>query len=262
MENNLHVSLVQADIAWEDKFSNLKNYRYLLSDLSGKTDLAVLPELFSTGFSMQCKHLAETNEGETISEIKALAASFEMAVAGSFLAKDKSGNIYNRGFFITPEGTGYFYDKRHLFRMGNEHEHFAAGQKQLIVTYKNWNICLIICYDLRFPVWSRNINNAYDLLICPANWPEVRNIAWETLLKARAIENQAFVCGVNRVGEDGNHSIHHGNSMLISPKGEVLSKIELNKQAINTYTISKMELEDFREKFPAWRDADEFRLLP
>jgi len=262
MEKNLRISLIQADIAWEDKSSNLKNYRNLLSNLSGKTDLAALPEMFSTGFSMQCYHLAETNEDRTISEVKTWATSFGMAIVGSFLAKDESGNIYNRGFFITPEGTSYFYDKRHLFRMGNEHDHFIAGRKQLIVPYKGWNIQLIICYDLRFPVWIRNVDNAYDLLICSANWPEVRNLVWETLLKARALENQAFVCGVNRIGEDGNQLKHHGNSMLISPKGEVLSEIVLNKQAINTYTINKEELEHFREKFPAWKDADRFNLLP
>ena len=261
MENNLRISLVQADIAWEDKSLNLKNYGNLLSNLSGKTDLAVLPEMFSTGFSMQCHPLAETNEGKTISEVKTWAVSFEMAIAGSFLAKDESGNIYNRGFFITPEGTSYFYDKRHLFRMGNEHDCFVAGRKQLIIPYKGWNIQLIICYDLRFPVWSRNVDNAYDLLICAANWPEVRNSVWETLLKARALENQAFVCGVNRIGEDGNQLKHHGNSMLISPKGEVLSKKALNKQAVNTYTINKEELEHFREKFPAWKDADKFNLI-
>jgi len=261
MENNLCISLVQADIVWENKSLNLNNYRSLLSNLSGKTDLAILPEMFSTGFSMQCKHLAETNEEETISEVKAWTAAFEMAVTGSFLAKDKSGNIYNRGFFITPEGTSYFYDKRHLFRMGNEHDYFVAGQKQLTVSYKNWNINLIICYDLRFPVWCRNVDNAYDLLICIANWPEVRNPVWEILLQARAIENQAFVCGVNRIGEDGNQLKHLGNSMLISPKGEVLSAAGLNKQAINTCTINKDELVNFREKFPAWKDADPFKYI-
>lgn len=260
MENNLRVSLIQADIAWEDKALNLKNYRDLLRNLSGKTDLAILPETFSTGFSMQSSHLAETNDGETISEIKRWAASFGMTIAGSFFAKDEFGNIYNRGFFITPEGQSYFYDKRHLFRMGNEHDYFVAGQKQLIVPYKGWNISLIICYDLRFPVWSRNVNNAYDILICSANWPEVRNTVWETLLKARAIENQAFVCGVNRVGEDGNQLKHCGNSMLITPKGEMLSEITINKQLIKTYTINKKELENFREKFPVWRDADTFSL--
>lgn len=257
----MRISLVQADIVWENKPENLKKYQLLLKNLSGKTDLAVLPEMFSTGFSMQCNHLAETNEEETITTIKMWAALFGMAIAGSFLAKDNTGNIYNRGFFITPEGQSYFYNKRHLFRMGNEHDYFVAGDKQLIIPYKGWNIKLIICYDLRFPVWIRNVDNAYDLMICPANWPEVRNLVWETLLKARAIENQAFVCGVNRVGEDGNHLKHHGNSMLISPKGEVLSETKLNKEAIDAYIINKGELEKFREKFPVWKDGDNFRLL-
>ena len=258
MENNLRISIVQADIVWEDKSSNLKNYRHLLSNLSGKTDLAILPEMFSTGFSMQCKHLAETNEGETISTVKSWADLFGIAIAGSFLAKDDSDNIYNRGFFITPEGTSYFYDKRHLFRMGNEHDFFVPGKKQLTIPYKTWNIRFIICYDLRFPVWNRNVDNAYDLMICPANWPEARNLVWETLLKARAIENQSYVCGVNRIGEDGNGLKHNGNSMLVNPKGEILSETLLDKQAVLTCTISKDELDSFRTKFPAWKDADTF----
>ena len=197
---NLRISLVQAGIVWENKLENLKNYGDLLQNVSGNSDLVVLPEMFSTGFSMQCCHLAETNDGETISTIRKWAVDFNFAVAGSFLAKDAAGKLYNRGFFVTPEDDCFFYDKRHLFRMGNEHNLFVQGNKQLIIPYKGWNINFIICYDLRFPIWCRNVNNAYDLMLCPANWPEVRDFAWETLLKARAIENQTYVCGVNRVG--------------------------------------------------------------
>jgi len=255
---NLRISLVQSDIVWEDKSKNLENYSRLLHGIAGKTDLAVLPEMFSTGFSMQCKHLAETNNGKTISTVKDWAADFNLAVSGSFLAKDDSNNIYNRGFFITPEGDSYFYDKRHLFRMGNEHETFKAGKKQLIVPYKDWNINLIICYDLRFPVWSRNVDNAYDLILCVANWPEARNDAWEILLKARAIENQAYVCGVNRTGVDGNGLKHKGNSLLIDFKGKVLSEYIPDKITVNTYSINKEQLENFRQKFPTWKDADKF----
>ena len=256
----LSITLVQADIVWEDKSENLENYQRLLKGLSGMTDLVVLPEMFSTGFSMNCTDLAETNDGETIMSVKTWSAVFGFAIAGSFMAKDGLGNIYNRGFFVTPEGLTYFYDKRHLFRMGNEHNIFVPGKKQLIVSYKGWNINLIICYDLRFPVWSRNVDNAYDLLICSANWPEVRNSVWEILLKARAIENQSYVCGVNRVGEDGNGLKHSGNSMLINPKGEVLPGFPLTGQTAKTYTIDKQVLDDFRRKFPVWQDADRFIL--
>ena len=255
---NLRISLVQNHIVWEDKSENLESFGKLLSGISGNTDLAVLPEMFSTGFSMQCKHLAETNDEETIFTLKKWAADFELAVSGSFLAKDDLGNIYNRGFFISPEVKSYFYDKHHLFRMGKEHEFFVAGEKQLIVPYRGWNINLIICYDLRFPVWSRNIDNAYDLLLCVANWPEIRNNAWQILLKARAIENQVYVCGVNRIGIDGNKLKYKGNSLLIDPRGEVLSDDISNTIAVNTYSINKGRLDKFRQKFPVWKDADKF----
>lgn len=260
MENNLRISLVQGDIVWEDKTSNLKIYRDLLSNLSGKTDLAILPEMFSTGFSMQSNHLAETNEGETIFLVKKCAADFGIAISGSFLAKDEHGHTFNRGFFVTPEGESHFYNKRHLFRMGNEHEFFTQGNKQLIVSYKGWNINLIICYDLRFPVWIRNVDNAYDLMICAANWPESRNAVWETLLKARALENQAYVCGVNRVGKDGNGLKHKGNSLLINFLGEVISEYMPEKVIVNTYSINKEQLDEFRRKFPSWKDADKFQI--
>ena len=256
--NNLLISLVQANIAWENKHVNLEIYGNLLKTLSGKTDLIVLPELFTTGFSMRCRNLAETNSDETISTVKDWASSLNCAIAGSFMAKDEHENIYNRGFFVTPEQTVFFYDKRHLFRMGEEHVFFNSGSKQLIIPYKNWNINFIICYDLRFPVWNRNVNNNYDLMICPANWPGIRNSAWETLLKARAIENMSYVCGVNRIGEDGNGLKHIGNSMLICPKGEILSDVSLNETTIKTYTIEKKKLHDFRQKFPTWKDADNF----
>ena len=256
----LNITLVQTDIVWEDKSENLRNYQSLLKSLSGTTDLVVFPEMFSTGFSMNCADLAETNEEETIQTVKSWSAVFGFAIAGSFMAKDEQGNIYNRGFFVTPEGLTYFYDKRHLFRMGNEHDVFVPGKKQLIVSYKGWNINLIICYDLRFPVWSRNVDNAYDLMICAANWPEVRNSVWEILLKARAIENQSYVCGVNRVGEDGNGLKYRGNSMLINSKGKVLSEFPLTGQTVETYTIDKKALDDFRRKFPVWQDADRFEL--
>ncbi|MDR2628176.1 MAG: nitrilase family protein, partial [Dysgonamonadaceae bacterium] len=164
------------------------------------------------------------------------------------------------GFFITPDGQQYFYDKKHLFRMGAENTYFTAGNKQLIVPYKGWNIKLIICYDLRFPVWIRNVDNAYDLLICCANWPESRKKVWDILLQARACENYCYVCGVNRTGIDGNGLKHHGGSLLVDPRGKKIINASLPQATIRTATIYKEPLESLRKKFPAWMDGDHFSL--
>jgi len=259
--NELKISLVQAGIFWEDKNRNLEYYRNFLKKLSGESDLAVLPEMFSTGFSMQAPHLAETNKGTTIQAIHSWAKEFHLAVCGSFLAKDDSGQIFNRGFFIEPDGNEYFYDKRHLFRMGLEQQHFVAGKQKLIVPYKGWNIRLIVCYDLRFPVWIRNRKNEYDVLICPANWPVPRTKVWQTLLVARAMENQCYVCGVNRIGTDGHSIEHQGDSVLIDFKGNRMSETISNEESVVTGILKKDLLNDFRERFPAWMDADDFELL-
>jgi predicted amidohydrolase len=259
--DDLRISLIQSRIFWEDKQKNLGHYERLLEGLSGNSDLAVLPELFSTGFSMHANHLAETNEELTQHTIRKWAKEYKFAVCGSFLAKDDtSGKIYNRGFFVTPEEKSYFYDKRHLFRMGEENEQFSAGNQPLIIPYRGWNIRLIICYDLRFPVWIRNRTNEYDLLICPANWPLVRAKVWQTLLQARALENQCYVCGVNRVGEDGIGIIHRGDSVLLDFKANPVVETNPDSECAITATIRKNRLEEFREKFPAWLDADRFEI--
>jgi len=259
--NELRVSLVQANIFWEDKDRNIEHYKNLLKGLSGKSDLAVLPEMFSTGFSMEASHLAETNGGTTIRAVHSWAEEYNLAVCGSFLAKDDSGRIYNRGFFIDPDGNEWFYDKRHLFRMGLEQQRFVAGNQRAIVPYKGWNIRLIICYDLRFPVWIRNRGNEYDVLICPANWPAVRANVWQTLLPARALENQCYVCGVNRIGEDGQQTQHHGDSVLIDFKGNRMLEAVLNDESVVTGILRKDLLDDFHERFPAWKDADAFEIF-
>jgi predicted amidohydrolase len=250
------VSAIQSEIAWEDKAQNLKHFGNLLKEIAGKSDIAVLPEMFSTGFSMHAQHLAETNEGATIGQVRQWAKTYNLAICGSFMAKEDS-KIYNRGFFITPEGGASFYDKRHLFRMGEENG-FTAGNRTFSVLYKGWKIRLIICYDLRFPVWCRNRNNEYDLLICTANWPQARSLVWETLLKARALENQCYVCGANRIGIDGNEILYQGNSVLIDFKGKIIAETELNKKSVVNGIISKKKLDDFRQKFPVWMDADDF----
>jgi len=259
--NDLRISLIQAGIFWEDKDRNIEQYGNLLKKLSGESDLAVLPEMFSTGFSMQISHLAETNEGKTIQAVRFWAKEYNLAVCGSFLAKDDSERLFNRAFFITPDGNEWYYDKRHLFRMGAEHQQFTAGNRIVIVPYKGWNIRIIVCYDLRFPVWVRNRKNEYDLLICTANWPTVRMHVWQTLLTARAMENQSYVCGVNRIGIDGLSAEHEGDSVLIDFKGDRILETIPNEESIVTGVIRKDLLENFRKKFPAWMDADDFEIL-
>lgn len=259
MAEDLRISMIQSHIIWEDKEENLSYFDELLRRVSGRTDLAVLPETFSTGFSMNVEALADPMDGTTVATIKGWAERYKMAVAGSFIAREE-GKYYNRAFFVTPDGEASYYDKRHLFRMAGEDRHFSAGDKPLVVRYKDWNICLQVCYDLRFPVWSRNVNNAYDLLIYVANWPEARKKAWKALLQARAIENMAYVCGVNRVGVDGKGFAFRGDSMIYDARGKKLADAGKRDETTRTCVLSKTDLEAFRTKFPAWKDADAFQL--
>lgn len=254
----LKISLLQTDIKWEDKEYNLATLEKYISELSGKTDLIVVPEMFTTGFSMNSDKLAETVEGNTITSLRRWAHQYNIASSGSFIATENN-KYYNRGFFITSTEAA-FYDKRHLFRIGDESKHFSAGDKQCIIQYKGFNICLLICYDLRFPVWARNIDNRYDLLIYVANWPESRSRAWNTLLEARALENQVYVCGVNRAGKDGMNLLYNGQSALIDYRGNKLVYLDIPTEQMATVEISKEELNLFRNKFPVWKDADRFTL--
>ena len=259
MMHSLKISIVQTDIAWENKQENLRMLREKLHALRGTTEIVVLPEMFSTGFTMKSRALAEPVSGITVRILKELAADFQLALCGSFICSERS-NYYNRAFFITPKGEEFYYDKRHLFRMGNEAEHFSAGNNKLIISYRGWNICLLVCYDLRFPVWSRNVNNEYDLLIYMASWPQARRLAWDTLLCARALENMCYVCGVNRIGVDGNKLIYNGGSVVFSAKGEVLASVPDGEEGIETVSLSLISLQQLRDKFPVWKDADAFRL--
>ncbi|MDL2212946.1 amidohydrolase [Bacteroides sp. OttesenSCG-928-D19] len=256
----LRISLFQTDIAWENIQENLNRLQQTLQAMKGNTDLVVLPEMFTTGFSMQSKTLAEPITGRTISALTDWASRYQTAITGSFIAVENE-QYYNRGFFITPQKETYYYNKRHLFRMGDEINHFSAGTEKLIVRYKGWNICLLICYDLRFPVWSRNVNNEYDLLLYVANWPSARQKVWDALLPARALENMCYVCGVNRVGNDGNELSYAGGSALISPKGEVIGQTTMNKEEVKTVEIDIESLQAFRHKFPVWKDADSFFIV-
>ncbi|MGL5787175.1 MAG: amidohydrolase [Bacteroidales bacterium] len=258
MSKLLRVSSYQMDIVWEDKQSNLAKIEKIAGQLSGKTDMIILPEMFSTGFSMHPELLAEDNDGETISRLKKLARECDLTFVGSFIASE-NGCFYNRGFFITTESC-YFADKRHLFRMGEESKHYSAGDKRLVVNYKDFNIALFICYDLRFPVWSSNYGNAYDLAIYVASWPKPRRKAWTTLLEARAIENSCYVCGVNRCGTDGLGLVYTGDTRNISPKGEVLSQATESQEEVVTYEYDLSQLQEYRKKFPVWKDMDNFML--
>jgi len=240
-------------------------YDSLLSGLSGNTDLVVLPEMCTTGFSLKAFELAEYDDGETIETFSEMSSRYGFAIAGSFIGKGSTENsgkeCYNRGFFIHPDGKKIFYNKRHLYRMGDENKHYSAGNEKTIINYKGWNIRMIICYDLRFPVWARNVNNEYDLLLVSANWPEARQNVWNSLLTARAIENMAYVCGVNRVGTDGMGIHYSGESQLINGYGTVISSVEPEIEQVHTVDIDLDSLERLRSKFPVWKDADQFEII-
>lgn len=258
MDRDLSISLVQSHILWEDKVGNLEHYGELLRHIDEKTDIAVFPETFTTGFSMNAPSLADTMDGLTVATLKRWSREYDIALAGSFIAFEEGG-YFNRAFLITPDAE-YFYDKRHLFRMAGEADVYTAGNARPVFPFRGWNICLEVCYDLRFPVWSRNANNEYDLLIYVANWPAVRRSVWKPLLQARAIENLAYVCGVNRVGVDGKGFDYAGESVVFSPKGDLLGECEAAEEVITTVRLSREKLDRFREKFPAWKDNDTFEI--
>jgi omega-amidase len=269
MDSSLTITLVQTDLAWENKKTNLDVLERKINSIRQKTEVVVLPEMFSTGFSMNPVLLAEGMEGETVAWMKKIATEKKIILTGSFIAeeKDVSGkkNYYNRLIWMLPNGQSGVYDKRHRFAYAGEDEKFSAGTRRLIASVKGWKINLLICYDLRFPVWARQSNNAtgqpeYDVLIYTANWPERRSHAWKTLLQARAIENQCYVIGVNRTGDDGNKIHYAGESMVIDPLGEILY-CKKDEEDIHSVTLDKKHLEDVREKFPFWKDADQFRVL-
>ncbi len=253
---NLKLTIVQPDIIWEDRQANLDKITGLISGIES-TDLILLPEMFTTGFSMNPQKLSETMDGISVNWMKKVATEKGAAVVGSLIIKENN-LFFNRAVWAFPNGKVVNYDKRHLFSMGEEERHFSAGTDRIIVEYKGWRICPLICYDLRFPVWSRNSAN-YDILVYLANWPAVRHYVWKNLLVARAIENQAYCIGVNRVGTDGQGLNYAGDSMLISPKGVAQSLVE--KEQIKTFAISFSELNSFRNKFPLKNDADKFTIL-
>lgn len=260
----MKLTLIQTSLYWQDREKNLGHFDRLIRNLEEQTDLVVLPEMFSTGFTMIPEKYAD-GEGLVLEWMKKIAAEKKIRLTGSASVKEK-GKYYNRLYWVNPDGGHQFYDKRHLFRMGREDQHYTAGTEKLIVEAAGWKICPLVCYDLRFPVWSRNRYNAetqkwdYDVLIYVANWPEVRRYPWKHLLIARAIENQCFVVGLNRVGKDGNGIDHVGDSMVISPKGEIMNALDVGKEIVTTVDLNFDVLKDFRSQFPVGLDADKFDL--
>ncbi|MCY7310775.1 MAG: nitrilase family protein [Chitinophagaceae bacterium] len=280
--STLSVTIIQANLHWEDKADNLKMLEEKINSIKEKTEIVVLPEMFTTGFSMKPKLLAETMEGETVQWMKRVAADKKIILTGSVIIKAPSlleragGEAYfNRLIWMLPNGQYGVYDKRHLFAYAGEDDHYTAGTKRLIASVKGWKINLLVCYDLRFPVWARQSSLTpnlsppvergeraaeYDVLIYVANWPEKRIHAWKTLLQARAIENQCYVVGVNRVGNDGNNIHYSGESMIVDPMGEVLYT-KKEEEDIFTMALDKIYLQNVREKLPFLKDADNFQTI-
>ena len=252
---NFKITLVQPDIIWEDRKANLKKYSEMLSKLE-QTHLIVLPEMFTTGFSMNPEKLKENMDGPSVQWMKILAQKKNTAVAGSLIIED-NGHTFNRFLWVFPDGKVEFYDKHHLFTMSGEHLHYSQGNKKLVVEYLGWRFCPLICYDLRFPVWSRNTEN-YDVLLYVANWPSQRHHVWKNLLAARAIENQSYCIGLNRVGTDGTGLNYLGDSALVDPKG--IASFLGEKEQVKSVEISYDDMHQFRKKFPVLEDKDEFNL--
>lgn len=269
--SSIPVSIIQTALHWEDKSANLKMFSEKIAGIKEKTALIVLPEMFSTGFSMRTEDLSEEMEGETVGWMKKTAAEKNVILTGSIIVKEKGdpGNVFfNRLIWMLPTGEFGFYDKRHLFAYGNEDHHYTSGKKRLIASVNGWKINLQVCYDLRFPVWIRQSKSShlpngpeFDILIIVANWPSSRSHAWKTLLQARAIENQCYVIGLNRVGTDGKGLQYAGESAIIGPAGDII-RILGDQEEIFSHTLDRNKLEDFRTKFPFWKDADRFLIQP
>jgi len=262
--STLTITGIQTILHWEDPAANLKMLEEKINSINYKSEIVILPEMFSTGFSMKPSALAESMDGKTVTWMKRIAAEKKIILTGSVIIKEGS-HFFNRMIWALPNGEAGVYDKRHLFAYAGEDEQYTPGTKRLIASVKGWKINLLVCYDLRFPVWARNqVHDGtleYDLLIYVANWPERRIHAWKTLLPARAIENQCYVAGINRVGKDGNDIFYSGNSMVIDPLGENLYQKE-NEEEIFTITLQKQKVDETRAKLPFWKDGDSFIINP
>lgn len=260
---DLAITLIQSNLHWENSIANLAMFEEKIWEIGQPTDVIVLPEMFTTGFSMNAPALAEMMNLRTFKWMEQMANQTKALLLGSFIAKE-NGVYFNRLLWMEPGGNFKTYDKRHLFRMAEEHTVYSSGTTKLIANWKGWNICPLVCYDLRFPVWSRNTWDAnrqcaYDVLIYVANWPASRVTVWDTLLRARAIENLSYVVGVNRVGNDGNTIAHNGHSAVIGPKGETIYSAD-ETEGLKTVTLEAQLLQTHRTRFPAYLDSDDFKI--
>jgi predicted amidohydrolase len=259
IKEKLRISLAQININWEDPQKNRDYLERLIKGLYKPTDLIIFPETFTTGFSMRAQELAEEMNGPTLTWMQNMAVNSSAAICGSLIIKE-SNRYYNRFVFVQPNGEMHYYNKRHLFTMGGEKDVFTAGDTKTIINYLGWRIALYVCYDLRFPVWCRNCKDT-DLMVFTANWPMTRNFAWNTLLKARAIENQVYVAGINRIGGDGNGIKYIGETQVVDPLGKVVLNPTFQAGGLLSGEISMNDLQSFRKKFPVSDDADRFEIL-
>jgi omega-amidase len=260
---DLTLTIIQTELYWQQPEANLAALEEKIWQIEGATDLIILPEMFTTGFTMEAKTFAEPMNSRTFRWMKQLAAQTDAVITGSYIVQE-GGKYFNRLIWMQPDGEWQSYDKRHLFRMADEHDHFSPGQKPIICEWREWKICPMVCYDLRFPAWSRNRVRedgqlSYDLLLYVANWPAARVDAWNILLQARAVENLCYVAGVNRVGMDGKGIDYNGYSSVVGPKGNIIYQ-EKRRQHICTQKLNAAELREFRKKFPAQLDADNFTI--
>lgn len=257
--SELHCTLIQTDIHWEDAEANREMLTQKIRSITEPSHLIILPEAFNSGFSMNAERIAETMNGNTLRWIKSMAKEKKSAITGSVFIIE-GGKYYNRMIWVLPNGQIGYYDKRHLFSLAGEDKTYSAGSQRVIASLNGFRILLQVCYDLRFPVWSRQQNeHEYDVIIYVANWPLQRALAWKTLLQARAIENQCYVIGVNRVGEDGTQKLYSGGSSVIHPLGEILYQKE-NEEDLFSFTLKKSEVEDIRKRLPFYMDRDEFSI--
>jgi len=258
MSSELKVAIVQSDLVWENPMLNRAQFERKIATIPVDVALIVLPEMFTTGFTMNASKVAENMDGISVVWMQEMAVNKKAAIVGSLVISDRN-QFYNRLLFVHPTGKIEFYDKRHSFTLAKEHEVYSSGNHKLIVTYKGWRICPLICYDLRFPVWSRNTEK-YDLLLYVANWPTPRIQGWNALLKARAIENMTYTIGVNRVGEDANGHQYAGKSAAYDCQGNLLTNFEENKNEVVLLTVSKPQQDTIRLKLPFLKDQDFFEI--
>jgi len=258
MSNILSVTILQTNLVWENPVENRRLLNDKINTITTSVDLIILPEMFTSGFTMNAAAVAETMDSETISWLKTKAKEKQVAIIGSLVIYE-NGNYYNRLVCVEPSSNITYYDKRHTFTLAGEHKVYTAGTEKVIFNYKGWKICPLVCYDLRFPVWARNIED-YDLLLYVANWPKVRISAWDALLKARAIENMSYCIGVNRVGLDGNNYEYTGHSAAYDVLGHRLDSIPENKEAIEIVVLEKDHIKKYRDKLNFLNDKDGFNL--